>query len=193
MKVKTVELKATAFNSSQYPKDDFLQIAIVGKSNVGKSSLINTILNRRNFARISSKPGKTRGINFYLINDKLYLVDLPGYGYAEVSKEMKKQWGKNIEEYLNKSAKLVHGLLLIDIRRIPSEDDIIMADWFRYKNIPYTVIATKVDKLKKTELEKSLEIFTKTLNIKKENIIKFSSLKKIGAEEVLSVFDEYAD
>ncbi|MGB9679850.1 MAG: ribosome biogenesis GTP-binding protein YihA/YsxC [Thermoanaerobacteraceae bacterium] len=193
MKVKTVELKATAFNSSQYPKDDFLQIAIVGKSNVGKSSLINTILNRRNFARISSKPGKTRGINFYLINDKLYLVDLPGYGYAEVSKEMKKQWGKNIEEYLNKSTKLVHGLLLIDIRRVPSEDDIIMADWFRYKNIPYTVIATKVDKLKKTELEKSLEIFTKTLNIKKENIIKFSSLKKIGAEEVLSVFDEYAN
>lgn len=191
MKIKTVELAATAFNKSQYPVDGLPQLAVVGRSNVGKSSLINAVLNRKNFAKVSSKPGKTRGINFYKINQCIYLVDLPGYGYAEVSKEMKRQWAKNIETYLDTSSNLRHALLLIDIRRIPTDDDLLMADWFRHKGIQFTVVATKSDKLNRSEINKSIETISKELGIKREDIIIFSSLKRLGLENVISIFDKY--
>ncbi|AEM78191.1 ribosome biogenesis GTP-binding protein YihA/YsxC [Thermoanaerobacter wiegelii] len=191
MKIKTVELVRTAFNEEQYPKDNFPQIVIVGRSNVGKSTLINTVLNRKNLAKTSSKPGKTRGINFYLINNGFYLVDLPGYGYAKVSKEMKKQWAHNIETFLNTSKYLRHALLLIDIRRTPTEDDFLMVNWFRHKELPFTVVLTKADKVNKSEIVNAVEGICKTFNIDSERIIVFSSLKKMGVSQVLSIFDEW--
>ncbi|EMT39930.1 GTP-binding protein [Thermoanaerobacter thermohydrosulfuricus] len=191
MKIKTVELVRTAFNEEQYPKDNFPQIVIVGRSNVGKSTLINTVLNRKNLAKTSSKPGKTRGINFYLINNGSYLVDLPGYGYAKVSKEMKKQWAHNIETFLNTSKNLRHALLLIDIRRTPTEDDFLMVNWFRHKELPFTVVLTKADKVNKSEIVNAVEGICKTFNIDSERIIVFSSLKKMGVSQVLSIFEEW--
>lgn len=191
MKIKTAELVRTAFSEEQYPKDNFPQIVIVGRSNVGKSTLINTVLNKKNFAKTSSKPGKTRGINFYLINNRFYLVDLPGYGYAKVSKEMKKQWAHNIETFLNASKNLHYALLLIDIRRIPAEDDFLMVDWFKYKQLPFTVVLTKADKLNKSEIAKAVEGIRRSFDIDSEKIIVYSSLKKMGVSEILSIFDEF--
>ncbi|AIS51824.1 GTP-binding protein EngB [Thermoanaerobacter kivui] len=191
MKIKTVRLAHTAFNEEQYPKDNLPQIVIVGRSNVGKSTLINTVLNRKNLARTSSRPGKTRGINFYLINNNFYLVDLPGYGYAEVSKEMKKQWAKNIETFLNTSKNLRHGLFLLDIRRTPNEDDFLMINWFRYRNLPFTVVLTKADKVNKAEIAKAVDDICKIFNITKEDVIVFSSLQKLGVLQVIAIFDKY--
>ncbi|SHE51851.1 GTP-binding protein [Thermoanaerobacter uzonensis DSM 18761] len=192
MKIKIVEFVRSAFNEEQYPKDNLPQIVIVGRSNVGKSTLINTVLNRKNLAKTSSRPGKTRGINFYLINNKFYLVDLPGYGYAKVSKEMKKQWAHNIEIFLNTSKNLRHGLFLIDIRRNPTEDDFLMINWFKHKNLPFTVVLTKADKVNKSEAQKAVEDICKIFNIKQEKVITFSALEKIGVSQVLSIFEMYA-
>jgi len=190
MKIKTVEFTRSAFNEEQYPKDDLPQIVIAGRSNVGKSTLINTVLNRKNLAKTSSKPGKTRGINFYLINNKFYLVDLPGYGYAKVSKEMKKQWAHNIETFLNTSRNLRHGLLLIDIRRVPTEDDLLMINWFKYKNLPFTVVLTKADKVSKSQAQKAVKDVCKIFNINREEVVIFSALEKIGVSQVLSIFEK---
>ncbi|ADH60436.1 ribosome biogenesis GTP-binding protein YsxC [Thermoanaerobacter mathranii subsp. mathranii str. A3] len=190
MKIKTVEFTRSAFNEEQYPKDDLPQIVIAGRSNVGKSTLINTVLNRKNLAKTSSKPGKTRGINFYLINNKFYLVDLPGYGYAKVSKEMKKQWAHNIETFLNTSRNLRHGLLLIDIRRVPTEDDLLMINWFKYKNLPFTVVLTKADKVSKSQAQKAVKDVCKIFNINREEVVVFSALEKIGVSQVLSIFEK---
>ncbi|HHW58037.1 MAG TPA: YihA family ribosome biogenesis GTP-binding protein [Clostridia bacterium] len=191
MKIKTAEFITSAFNIEQYPKDDFPHIVIVGRSNVGKSTLINTVLNKKNLAKTSSKPGKTRGINFYLVNNSFYLVDLPGYGYAKVSKEMKKQWAYNIETFLNTSKNLRYGLFLIDIRRTPDKDDFLMIDWFKQKELPYTVILTKADKLNKSEIAQAVENICKTFNIPQEQVIVFSSLKKMGVSQVLTIFEKY--
>ncbi|MFV9567079.1 ribosome biogenesis GTP-binding protein YihA/YsxC [Thermoanaerobacter mathranii] len=190
MKIKTVEFTRSAFNEEQYPKDDLPQIVIAGRSNVGKSTLINTVLNRKNLAKTSSRPGKTRGINFYLINNKFYLVDLPGYGYAKVSKEMKKQWAHNIETFLNTSRNLRHGLLLIDIRRVPTEDDLLMINWFKYKNLPFTVVLTKADKVNKSQAQKAVKDVCKIFNINREEVVIFSALEKIGVSQVLSIFEK---
>ncbi|MDP9751704.1 ribosome biogenesis GTP-binding protein YihA/YsxC [Thermoanaerobacter pentosaceus] len=190
MKIKTVEFTRSAFNEEQYPKDDLPQIVIAGRSNVGKSTLINTVLNRKNLAKTSSRPGKTRGINFYLINNKFYLVDLPGYGYAKVSKEMKKQWAHNIETFLNTSRNLRHGLLLVDIRRVPTEDDLLMINWFKYKNLPFTVVLTKADKVNKSQAQKAVKDVCKIFNINREEVVIFSALEKIGVSQVLSIFEK---
>ncbi|ADD01922.1 ribosome biogenesis GTP-binding protein YsxC [Thermoanaerobacter italicus Ab9] len=190
MKIKTVEFTKSAFNEEQYPKDDLPQIVIAGRSNVGKSTLINTVLNRKNLAKTSSRPGKTRGINFYLINNKFYLVDLPGYGYAKVSKEMKNQWAHNIETFLNTSRNLRHGLLLIDIRRVPTEDDLLMINWFKYKNLPFTVVLTKADKVNKSQAQKAVKDVCKIFNINREEVVIFSALEKIGVSQVLSIFEK---
>jgi GTP-binding protein len=190
MKIKTVEFTRSAFNEEQYPKDDLPQIVIAGRSNVGKSTLINTVLNRKNLAKTSSRPGKTRGINFYLINNKFYLVDLPGYGYAKVSKEMKKQWAHNIETFLNTSRNLRHGLLLIDIRRVPTEDDLLMINWFKYKNLPFTVVLTKADKVSKSQAQKAVKDVCKIFDINREEVVIFSALEKIGVSQVLSIFEK---
>lgn len=190
MMIKSVELVVTAFDKKQYPSDSLLQIAVVGRSNVGKSSFINAILNRRNYARVSSKPGKTRGINFYKINNMFYIVDLPGYGYAAVSKEMKKQWGLNIETYFKISDKLKYVLMLVDIRHLPTEDDIIMVNYLKNMEIPFTIIATKSDKLSKTAVQKSIREIAMEFKISPDIIVPFSSLKKQGVDEVLMIIEK---
>jgi GTP-binding protein len=193
MKIKTAEFVGSAFNENQYPKDKIPQIAIVGRSNVGKSTLINTVLGRKNLAKTSSTPGKTRGINFYFINRSFYIVDLPGYGYAKVSKEMKKQWAHNIETFLNTSKNLKHALLLIDIRREPTEDDFMMVDWFYFKNLPFTVVLTKADKVNKSEASKAVENICKTFNISLDRVIVFSAVEKTGVSEILRIFEKVID
>lgn len=188
MKIDSVELTNIAVRTSQYPKEDKIELLLVGKSNVGKSSFINTLLCRKNFARTSSKPGKTQTLNFYLVNDAFYLVDVPGYGYASLSKSQQKKFGLMIEEYITdrKSLKLV--FLLIDFRHKPSENDLLMYNYLKYYNIPVTIVATKYDKVKSSLKEKQEKLIYSTLNIKDEdNLVLFSSITKKGREEIYRI------
>ena len=185
MKIDSSELTNIAVRTSQYPKEEYPEFLLVGKSNVGKSSFINTILARKNFARTSSKPGKTQTLNFYFVNKSFYLVDVPGYGFATVSKSQQKKFGLMIEEYLTtrKSLKLV--FMLIDFRHKPSENDVLMYDYLKYYNIPVTIIATKYDKVKSSLKDKNEKIIRETLDIKEgDNLVLFSSITKKGREEV---------
>ena len=185
MKIDSSELTHIAVRTSQYPNADKNEFLLVGKSNVGKSSFINTILCRKNFARTSSKPGKTQTLNFYLVNDNFYLVDVPGYGYANVSKSQQKKFGLMIEEYLTtrKNMKLV--FMLIDFRHKPGENDILMYDYLKYYNLPVCIIATKYDKVKSSMRDKQEKIVRDTLKIKEEDsLVLFSSITKKGREEV---------
>ena len=185
MKIDSSELTHIAVRTSQYPTDLKSEFLLVGKSNVGKSSFINTILCRKNFARTSSKPGKTQTLNFYLVNDNFYLVDVPGFGYANVSKSQQKKFGLMIEEYLTsrKNMKLV--FMLIDFRHKPGENDILMYDYLKYYNLPVCIIATKYDKVKSSMRDKQEKIVRDTLKIKEEDsLVLFSSITKKGREEV---------
>ena len=186
MKVKTSEIAITAVNPNQYPADDLPEIAMVGRSNVGKSSTINTILNRKNLARVSASPGKTRTINFYIINKEFYLVDLPGYGYAKMSKDSRKEWGRVMEEYFQNSKDLKHIFLLVDIRHEPKEDDVIMHSYAVHYNIPVTVIATKSDKISRGAYQKAFSVIRKKLDYTGEKVMPISALKKTGTEEIWS-------
>lgn len=190
MEIKQAEFITSAVSPNQYPKDNKIEIAFVGRSNVGKSSLINTLTNRRKLVKVSSTPGKTRLVNFFLINNNFYFVDLPGYGYAKVSKSEKQSWGKVIETYLNQREQLKRIILLVDCRHKPTQDDITMYNWVKYYGYDYTVVATKVDKLKRSELVKNLKLIRETLKLDKEDeLFTFSSLKKQGKEELLDLFD----
>lgn len=194
MEIKQAEFVTSAVSSDQYPKDNRAEIAFVGRSNVGKSSLINTLVNRRKLVKVSSTPGKTRLVNFFIVNNQFYFVDLPGYGYAKVSKFEKQSWGKVIETYLSNRRQLGMIILLVDCRHKPTQDDVIMYNWIRYYGYQYTIVATKIDKLKKSELVKNLKIIRETLNLGKEDkIFTFSSLKKYGKEELLDLFDQIVD
>lgn len=185
MKIESSDLTNIAVRTSQYPTDMKDEFLLVGKSNVGKSSFINTILARKNFARTSSKPGKTQTLNFYLVNDKFYLVDVPGYGYANVSKSTQKKFGLMIEEYLTKRDNLRMVFMLIDFRHKPGENDILMYDYLKYYNLPVCLIATKYDKVKSSQKDKQEKIIKETLKIKEEDIlVLFSSITKKGREEV---------
>ena len=185
MKIESSDLTNIAVRTSQYPTDMKDEFLLVGKSNVGKSSFINTILARKNFARTSSKPGKTQTLNFYLVNDRFYLVDVPGYGYANVSKSTQKKLGLMIEEYLNKRDNLRMVFMLIDFRHKPGENDILMYDYLKYYNLPVCLIATKYDKVKPSQKDKQEKIIKETLNIKEEDsLVLFSSITKKGREEV---------
>lgn len=185
MKIESSDLTNIAVRTSQYPTDMKDEFLLVGKSNVGKSSFINTILSRKNFARTSSKPGKTQTLNFYLVNDKFYLVDVPGYGYANVSKSTQKKFGLMIEEYLTKRDNLRMVFMLIDFRHKPGENDVLMYDYLKYYNLPVCLIATKYDKVKSSQKDKQEKIIKETLNIKEEDsLVLFSSITKKGREEV---------
>lgn len=191
MEIKQAEFIISAVAAAQYPSDNRVEIAFVGRSNVGKSSLINTLTNRRKLVKVSGTPGKTRLVNFFLINNEFYFVDLPGYGYAKVSKVEKESWGKVIETYLTKREQLKKIVLLIDCRHKPSMDDINMYKWIKYYNYEAIVVATKIDKLTKNELQKNLKMIRETLELNpNDKLLTFSSLKKIGKEELLEVIDE---
>lgn len=179
MNVNNVELIAVAAKKEQYPETNLPEIAFVGKSNVGKSSLINCMINRKSLARTSSSPGKTRTINFYNIENTLNFVDLPGYGYARASKLEIEKWGKMIEEYLLKREQLKSIIMLVDIRHEPSENDKMMYEWLKHYGYKIIIVATKSDKLKRSQVNKHLSIINKTLQLEKEEIlIPFSSETK---------------
>lgn len=190
MIIKTSELETVCGITSTLPDNPYPEIAFAGKSNVGKSSLINTLLNRKNLARTSSQPGKTQTINFYNINKEFFFVDLPGYGYAAVSQEIKAKWGKMIERYLKKSEKLVMVFLLIDIRHDPSENDKLMYDWILSNGYEPVIIATKLDKIKRSEYDKKLKAIRTKLGGENMRIIPFSSVTKKGREEILGLIEE---
>lgn len=165
------------------------QIALVGKSNVGKSSLINCLVNQKKLAKTSQQPGKTRLINIFLINEGFHLVDLPGYGFAKVSKAMQADWSKMMGEYLNESELLVHLLFLVDIRHEPSTQDKKMAAWIHETGIPFSVVATKADKLSKSQQIKALGVISRSLDVPVDSITPFSSANKQGKEELLSLME----
>ncbi len=189
MIIKTSELETVCGITSILPENEFPEIAFAGKSNVGKSSLINSLLNRKNLARTSSQPGKTQTINFYKVNSEFYFVDLPGYGYAAVSQEIKAKWGKMIERYLKKSNQLRMIFLLIDIRHDPSANDKQMFDWIVSNGFTPVIIATKLDKIKRSEQAKKLKAVRTGLSAEKCTVIPFSAVSKQGREDILNLIE----
>ncbi len=185
MVIKSAELETVCGITSKLPDNELPEIAFAGKSNVGKSSLINGLLNRKALARTSSSPGKTQTINFYNINKELYFVDLPGYGYAKVSMEIRNKWGKMIEKYLNTSHQLKTVFLLIDIRHAPGENDITMYDWIVANGYRPVIIATKLDKIKRSQKDKCIKIIKEKLKLTPDTkIIPFSAVSKQGKEDI---------
>lgn len=192
MKITSSDLQAMAVAPKGYPDDDLFEIAFAGRSNVGKSSLINTLLNRTNLARTSGKPGKTRTINFYLINEKFRFVDLPGYGYAQVSKTERKKWGEIIEKYLKKRGNLKAIVLIVDIRHAPSAQDVDMYRWIKAYGYDAIIAATKADKISKGQRQKYLNIIKKELGLQEEDrLIAFSSLKNTNRDELWELLEVY--
>ncbi|MBR2997922.1 MAG: YihA family ribosome biogenesis GTP-binding protein [Bacilli bacterium] len=185
MKINSVELAISAVRQSQYPEDNKPEFLLCGRSNVGKSSFINAIIERKDLARVSSNPGKTQTLNFYHVNESFYLVDVPGYGYAAVSEEIRQKFGKMIEEYLENRENLERVYLLIDFRIKPTQDDLLMYNFLKYHNLPVTIIATKVDKISKNDREKQINAIKEELDIKDgDNFVLFSSKTKLGKAEI---------
>lgn len=192
MNVNNVALETVCGITSTLPENTLPEFAFAGKSNVGKSSLINALINRKALARTSSQPGKTQTINFYNVEEELYFVDLPGYGYAKVSQEIKAKWGKMIERYLRKSKQLKLVFLLIDIRHEPSVNDKNMYEWIEYNGFEPVIIATKLDKINRSQVQKQLKMLRTGLGLKKETLlIPFSSETKQGKEEVWQIIESY--
>jgi GTP-binding protein len=185
MIIKSLSLETVCGITSKLPDNPYPEIAFAGKSNVGKSSLINALMSRKSFARTSSQPGKTQTINFYLINDNLYFVDLPGYGYAKVSKELQGKWGLMVEKYLRTSKQLKTIFLLIDIRHEPSENDRNMYEWILNNGYSPVIIATKLDKINRSQVDKHVKMLRTGLNLKPDTkIIPFSAVTKKGYDEI---------
>lgn len=191
MIIKSANLETVCGITSVIPENDKPEIAFAGKSNVGKSSLINALMNRKSLARTSSQPGKTQTINFYNINDLLYFVDLPGYGYAKVSESVKEKWGKMVEKYFKMSKQLKMVFLLVDIRHAPSENDRIMYDWIVYHGYQPVIIATKLDKIKRSQKDKQIKNIKESLKVQPDTIIiPFSSETKQGREETWEIIEQ---
>ncbi|MBO4506762.1 MAG: YihA family ribosome biogenesis GTP-binding protein [Lachnospiraceae bacterium] len=184
MVIKSVELETVCGITSTLPRNELPEVAFAGKSNVGKSSMLNALINRKSLARTSATPGKTQTINYYNVNQELYLVDLPGYGYAKVSQATKEKWGKMIERYLKKSPTLKAVFLLIDIRHEPGKNDIDMYNWICESGFTPVIIATKLDKITRSQIQKQTALIRKTLGAKGASIIPFSALNKQGVEEI---------
>ena len=190
MVIRNVNLETVCGITSKLPENSLPEIAFAGKSNVGKSSLINGLMNRKSLARTSSSPGKTQTINYYNINNEMYFVDLPGYGYATANEMVKAQWGKLIEDYLHQSKKILAVFLLIDIRHAPSENDRIMYDWILDRGYQPIIIATKLDKIKRSQIDKQKKLICDTLDVVDDTIvIPYSSLNKQGREEIYELLD----
>jgi len=191
MIIKNVSLETVCGITSRLPENEWPEVAFAGKSNVGKSSLINALMNRKSLARTSAQPGKTQTINFYNVNDAMYLVDLPGYGYAKVSQEIKEKWGKLIERYLHGSKQLRAVFLLIDIRHEPSANDKRMYEWIVYNGYDPIIIATKLDKINRSQVQKNLKLIRTGLEVKPgTRILPFSAATKQGREEIWEVIEE---
>ncbi|GIO87155.1 putative GTP-binding protein EngB [Paenibacillus faecis] len=193
MKITSAEFVISAVGPAQYPEDALPEIALAGRSNVGKSSLINRMINRKNLARTSSTPGKTQHLNYYRINNELYFVDFPGYGYAKVSKSQRQVWGNMIEKYLLERETLRLVLLVIDLRHPPSKDDELMYDWLKHYDLPVCVVATKADKIPKSRWQKHLKVIREALVMRAgDQIIMFSSEEGIGRDELWSQISRFA-
>lgn len=194
MEIKKADLEVIATRRSQYPDTVKPEFLLVGRSNVGKSSFINTILSRKNIAHISSRPGKTQTLNFYSVNDSFYIIDVPGYGYAQVDKKTQAKFGMMIEEYLEKREQLKRVFLLVDFRHQPSEDDVLMYNFLKYYKVPVTVIATKSDKVGGSKKDKNLKTILDTLDlVVGDDLIVFSSVTKLGVKEVLQKLEELSE
>ena len=192
MVIKTIQLETVVGITSKIPVNQHPEIAFAGKSNVGKSSLINALMNRKSFARTSQSPGKTQTINYYKINDEVYFVDLPGYGYATANEEIKAKWGKMIEDYLHQSKQLKAVCLLLDIRHAPSENDCIMYEWIKKQGYKPVIIATKLDKIKRSQIQKQLSILRQGIGADADTIVlPFSSETKQGREELYELIDSW--
>lgn len=192
MVIKNVNLEIVCGVTSKVPDTAYAEVAFAGKSNVGKSSLINALMNRKALARTSAQPGKTQTINFYNINDAMYLVDLPGYGYAKASEEVKAKWGKMIENYLHTSKQLKAVFLLIDIRHDPSANDRMMYEWMVYQGFAPIIIATKLDKIKRSQIQKNVKAIREGLNVQPgTTIIPFSAETKQGRDEIWELIDSF--
>ena len=190
MVIRNVSLETVCGITSTLPDNKLPEIAFAGKTNAGKSSLINGLMNRKSLARTSSQPGKTQTINYYNINDEMYFVDLPGYGYATANEQVKAQWGKLIEDYLHQSGKIKAVFLLIDIRHAPSENDCIMYNWILDRGYQPIIIATKLDKIKRSQIQKQIKLITDTLDVVDDTIvIPYSALTKQGREEIYDLLD----
>ncbi|WP_243291171.1 ribosome biogenesis GTP-binding protein YihA/YsxC [Bacillus sp. FJAT-47783] len=188
MKIKSAEIVISAVKKEQYPNEGIPEIALAGRSNVGKSSFINKLLNRKNLARTSSKPGKTQTLNFYMINEQFHFVDVPGYGFAKVSKKEREAWGKMIETYLTTRDVLKAVVLIVDVRHAPTNDDVMMYDFLKYYEIPVIVVATKADKIPKGKWEKHLKVVRETLEMEAgDELILFSSETGKGKNEAWAV------
>ena len=193
MKVVEAEFIISAVGPKQYPEDALPEIALAGRSNVGKSSLINRMIQRKNLARTSSQPGKTQTLNFYRINQCLYFVDLPGYGYAKVSKSLRREWGKFIERYLLERERLKLLILIVDLRHPPTQDDQMMYEWLKYHRVPICVVATKADKIPRGKWQKHLKIVKETLQFHPADpLVLFSSETSQGRDELWKVIREAA-
>ncbi|MDR0138166.1 ribosome biogenesis GTP-binding protein YihA/YsxC [Metabacillus idriensis] len=194
MKVTSSEIVISAVKPEQYPDLELPEIALAGRSNVGKSSFINKLLNRKNLARTSSKPGKTQTLNFYIINEVLHFVDVPGYGYAKVSKSERDAWGKMIETYFTKRRQLCAAVLLVDLRHAPSKDDVMMYEFLKHYDIPTIVVATKADKIPKGKWQKHMKVVRETLNKDPDDpLICFSSETGQGKVEAWSAIEHYTN
>lgn len=192
MKINSVTLSSLAVRESQYPAGNLPEFLLVGRSNVGKSSFINTLINRKNFAHTSSKPGKTQTLNFYNANESFYLVDVPGYGYASVDKQTQAKFGLMIEEYLMNRDALKRVFLIIDYRNKPMEDDILMYNFLKYYHKEVTIVATKYDKVSKSKRAKIEKVLNSTFDLQDtDNIIYFSSVTKEGKDKVMGIIDSY--
>ena len=191
MKITSAELKIMATRRSQYPDDRKSEFLLVGRSNVGKSSFINTLLGRKNLARTSSHPGKTQTLNFYEVNKEFYLIDVPGYGYAEVSKKRREKFGKMIEEYLETRKQLKRVFMIVDFRHKPTEDDVLMYNFLKYYNLPVTIVATKADKIGASKKDKCKKQITDTLDlVVGDDLVIFSSVTKEGKDKVMKTIED---
>lgn len=191
MVIKNVNLERVCGITSKLPENQLVEFAFAGRSNVGKSSLINGLMNRKSLARTSSKPGKTQTINYYNINGQMYFVDLPGYGYATANEQVKAQWGKLIEDYLYQSKMIRAVFLLLDIRHAPSENDCIMYDWIVARGYKPILIATKLDKIKRSQIAKQTKLICDTLQVEDDTtVIPYSSLSKQGRDDIYMLLDE---